>query len=45
MEEPTTRIEMTDYPDPRRAPKQVQKKGPTVRDLLGSLRTIGERLL
>ncbi|MBQ9925713.1 MAG: hypothetical protein IJO51_06800 [Clostridia bacterium] len=44
-EEPTTRIEMTDYPDPRRAPKPVQKKGPTVRDLLGRLRTIGDRLL
>ena len=44
-EESTTRIEMTDYPDPRRAPKPVQKKGPTVRDLLGRLRTIGDRLL
>ncbi|MBQ5760969.1 MAG: hypothetical protein IIV85_04340, partial [Clostridia bacterium] len=40
-----TRVEMTDYPDPARAPKPVQKKAPSVRDLLDRLRTIGDRLL
>ena len=40
-----TRVEVTDYPDPARAPKPVQKKAPSVRDLLDRLRTIGDRLL
>ena len=40
-----TRIEMTDYPHAASAPRPVQKKGPSVRDLLDRLRTIGDRLL
>lgn len=40
-----TRIEMTDYPHAAHAPRPVQKKGPSVRDLLDRLRTIGDRLL
>jgi|GEM_PF-6780972 len=44
-DDPVTRIELTDYPDPARAPKPVQKKGPSVRGLFDRLRTIGDRLL
>ena len=40
-----TRVEVTDYPDPARAPRPMQKKTPSVRDLLDRLRTIGDRLL
>ena len=40
-----TRVEVTDYPDPARAPRPAQKKAPSVRDLLDRLRTIGDRLL